>query len=485
MIDDVIQANDLNDQINEVSYLSSEIGFVTTTSAWTEPEILLFLYIAGDIQNVRKGKNDSGYETLTYTLPRSSFSELIGRRLSTKQASEVFKTLESRSIYFKDEISNLNTRYTVFPQVDWSDDLTYVKLHIGAEAMGRFEKLSHYIPFALKHRISLKRANPIRLYILIKRDIYYFSEYKKYKTYSIKDLRGFFGCQNKYPRTGDFLTKVIKKSVESINKQADKGELDITVKHEIVYLGDKKGSRVTGVKFTAIKTKQYQNYILPAELEIHRENTSNELDVTAELLECLNKLNIPESVQKKAISKYGINNVMNAAYITRDACNMGDINKSAIGHFLGVLENKGVHNPKTIQYEELRKIIDEIKKFCSKNKDTLRTLIHEFKLFAPYLVNFRNREVLNELIDKMKDLSRQAEQCEFNIDGSRDLIMEGDEPIYLCHLIRLSQSELLSESIKSSIEQYQKIIKNETDHIKKQWLENEILIHEEDANLAL
>jgi len=476
---DVVRNIDLESQ---VSYLSSEVGFVTTTSTWTEPEILIFLCVAGNIQEIKREENN-GYEELCYYMPKSFFHKLIGRRPSLTEVNKIFKSLVSRNIYFRDESLELNMRYNIFNTVSWTDDLNTIKLHVTPRAMTRFKKLSHYIPFALSHRSYLKRANHIRLYILMKRDIHYYSKFGKAKSFSIDELRLFFGCENKYPRTRDFIKKVIEKSVLTINEQAKLGNLDIEVSYSTELKSGSKRGNIENVLFEAKKTTNYVNYILPASLEKHTDKTDSAVDLPKNLSDCLNNLSISQQVQKSQVAKYGLEAVKNAAFITKDAQEANKIHTSTTGFFINTLANNGEHNPVKKLNLELNHKMDALKQFCEHKDGDLKVLIREQRSFEPYILNYRLHETYEELSSLVCTIEGIYETLSMNIQGSRLLMMECDGDIFIKDLLKIAQSNLVSTSISSAIDNYQNYILGSDDgdsDIMKEVASLEIKLHKDE-----
>jgi hypothetical protein len=456
----------MRNTFSEVAFLSSEIGFITTASTWSEAEILLLLYVAGNVSDIEKKYNENGYEILTYTLPRNLLSKLLGRRVSYKEAVGIFKKLKEREVCFRNENLSINGVYNIFNAVLWSDDLKKVYFEITPRAMSRFSDLKKYIPFALSHRKSLRHANPIRLYILIKKDIYYYAEYRRKKLYSIKELREIFGCQEKYLKTNDFIRKVIVHSINMINAKADAGDLDIRIHYEICKTIDIKGKRVNGVYFSASKESNYKDYILPEPLEsIVTVSSSDNVDqhdvLDYEIKEYIKDLNISSRVISRYVIDYGVRFVSNAIRITKDESDQKTITKSATAYFIGVVKQKPEYDNKKRLNKILNAKIADLISFCTKEKDNISVLLYEHRIIRPYMINYEHRNLFNELHELLSIISNYADAIGCDLSKSREVILQCDGDVYIDELIKVSLSQINSNSLEESILNYENILNSD------------------------
>ena len=448
--------------LNEVAYLSSEIGYITTNATWTEPEIMILLYISGDVGEIQEVFDEDNNKIFEYTFNKKTLNKLLGRRLSTKEFDKVFERLITRNVFFRDDEDQSNTRYTIFNEIKWYDaDDTFIKLKLTNKAYSRIKKLSPYIPFAIKHRLYLKHANHIRMYVLILKDLYYYNTYSKFKFFNILELRDLFGCIDKYLKSSDFINKVIIKSINMINKHSDLGHLDLKIEYSLVNeSNNSKFSKIKGVNLKGIKKESYINYALPSKLkkftdQIHEEIDSSLNDIDVKYLE---SIEISHKMIKSLVNKYSVGSIKNAIIITREKAKEGFV-KSASAYFMGTVAKGSVIDSDKFKQKELMNKMEMVEKFCSSNNDSLVSLFDEKDIFLSYLINFRLNDFFLEFKNLIGSIVQLGQDIDFDFKKSMNLLFSyRNKYIYIRHLIELSEVECISSSYEEAIELYNKEI---------------------------
>jgi len=440
-----------NECSEEVAFLSSELGDVTTLTSWTEPEIDLFLQVAGNLNDIEISLSSKGLQEIKYRCSRSVLNQVFGRRLSEKEFTDVFCRLIDRKIIFRDEEASLNGIYTVFNSIEWDDDHSFVDVFITPRALTRFQKLNQYIPLALKHRKMIKRANPLRLYLLIKPKIYHFEKFKKYKFYSVEALREFFGCQNKYKKTNDFIRKIIIDPIQVLNDS----DLDITIE----YKKEVEGRKIKGISFFARKNKNYKDYFLPADLEKYRKKI-NYGDIPDNISKMLKKMKIAEILVSEQLKKHSDDHVNNAIFATYIAFKRGVIDKTPSQYFFGVLKRDVIeyhmHDLKQYEFEDA---VNCLKTYCNNNETIISDLIMEVRITYNTVYNFIHTNTLNEFKKVMHDIIQLSSDIDLNLHASRDHIMScGGIDVYIPELLDLYAASTPSVSVETAILKYDECI---------------------------
>ena len=473
---------------DKVLYLSHNMGLIATTSVWTEPEIMMSFFIAGDLQNIQK-ESINGHDILTYTLPRGSLTQLIGRRLSTKEGDKYFDKLQERKIKFKNEKTGMYTSTVLYPTIKWDENLEVVKFSINPEGYSILSQFDKYMPLLMDHLHTLKRSHNLRLYMLIKKDIYSLDRYKNSVEYPIEELRSHFGCpltiikkngdkvddlenytdkeiqhkikndgwinKTKYPRHSSFIEHVIKKSTDEINKLCQEDSLDIVIRYEVLY----KNKKIKSVKFTAKKTKNYKDYLLPYELS-SLSLTNEYEDISSEIKNYSEELEIPMESLMKSIKNKGFTAVEMALRNINDRIkyplNKDDKIENTHKYFNGLLKNHAIYNEDDSKYRILVHKIEELKLFCSDNNKEIIILLKEYTYFENIIFSYIYIECFNTLKKKIQEISNLSHDIRerYEIEKSKETIVESSKGNYtMQHLLTLvGNAEIHTSSIGGAIE---------------------------------
>lgn len=220
---------------------------------------------------------------------------------------------------------------------------------------------TRYTSYELRNVIKLK-PYAVRIYELLKQ-----FEFKGFRTIKIEDLKDMFEITNEYPRFSNFYQKVIKESINAINKHTD---LFIPFGHiEKI----KKGRRVDALRFKIdSKTKDEvallrEENISPKVIENKRLDTFEqepkleEADLLFSSYEniVIKNFGVTPSVFIKMLTskKYTKENIEQAIAVTRRAKYNQEIKKSVAGFFIkalqqGFTDEKIEHRKKVQQKKE-------------------------------------------------------------------------------------------------------------------------------------
>jgi len=251
-------------------------------------------------------------------------------------------------------------------------------------------KTTRYTSYDLRNVIKLKSYG-MRIYELLKQ-----FEYAGSRTIAVQDLKDMFEITNEYPRFSNFYQKVIKVSIDSINKYTD---LRIPSVEKI-----KQGRRVAALRFIIESKSDKEVSILMGERDLElsdtivdavvsnnvEKNTLSDSDILFNQFEeiVVRSFGVTPSIFIKMLSsgKYNKESIEQAISVTRRAKYQQQIKSNIAGFFIKALK-EGFTDVK----EEAKK-----KKSLEKRRGDLSKELRSLKEQLSTEINNRIREITEQ-----------------------------------------------------------------------------------------
>lgn len=248
-------------------------------------------------------------------------------------------------------------------------------------------KTTRYTSYDLRNVIKLKSYGT-RIYELLKQ-----FEFAGSRTIAVQDLKDMFEITNEYPRFSNFYQKVIKVSIDSINKYTD---LRIPSVEKV-----KQGRRVAALRFIIESKSEREVSLLMGERDLELFDTVE--DTAAEPIETYTSADLlfnefeevvvrsfgvtPSSFIKMLSSgKYQREEILQAISVTRRAKFEQKIKSNVAGFFLKALKEGFTDTREEQKKKEQRK----------KRKERLRQKLRKLKEQLSGEINARIREITEE-----------------------------------------------------------------------------------------
>lgn len=143
-------------------------------------------------------------------------NEDIDYKFFARRMRKSVKDLWNRTIIIDDENSEDWIRW--LSKTTWSHDPQYITLKLSTEIMPLLVGIEGegYTAVQLETILALRSAVSIRLYELLEQ----YEDFRT-RTISITELREVFALEHKWPRTNQFITRVIEPAITDINKNTN------------------------------------------------------------------------------------------------------------------------------------------------------------------------------------------------------------------------------------------------------------------------